>query len=138
MQTIKNPVLFDQESVQKQIEAQNQAFAAALGRGDAAGVANCYTIDAQFMAPNQKPIVGRANIQTTIAGYIGQGFTEYTVLSTTAYGTEGVVGVAEHYTLSQPGGKNQDIGKSIQLWKQEGGVWKIFRDCFNSDLPAQS
>jgi ketosteroid isomerase-like protein len=88
------------------------------------------------MAPGAPSVKGRDNIQTTIEGYISQGFTEYTVLSTIVYGNIDVVGVQEAYTLSQPGGANKDVGKSIQLWKQEDGAWKIFRDCFNSDLPA--
>ena len=114
-------------SVKEAIYEVNQNFAA---------VANCYAMDAEFMAPNAPSIKGRANIQTTMEGYISQGFTEYIVVSTIVYGNIDVVGVQEAYTLSKPGGANKDVGKSIQLWKQEDGAWKIFRDCFNSDLPA--
>ncbi len=111
-------------------------FEDAMAKGDAAGVANCYTEDAEFMAPGGPSVQGRENIQATMAQYIQQGFTDYHVTSTIVYSNVGIVGVQAAYTLSQPGGKNQDIGKSIQLWKQEDGVWKIFRDCFNSDLAA--
>ena len=123
-------------SVKEAIYEVNQNFAAARAKGDAAAVANCYAEDAEFMAPNAPSIKGRANIQTTMEGYISQGFTEYIVVSTIVYGNIDVVGVQEAYTLSKPGGANKDVGKSIQLWKQEDGAWKIFRDCFNSDLPA--
>lgn len=121
-------------SVKEAIQEKNQMFAAAMAKGDAAGVAACYTLDAEFMAPGAPSVQGRANIQAAIAGYIAQGFTEYTVLATIVYGNIDVVGVQEAYSLSQPGGVNKDVGKSIQLWKQEEGSWKIFRDCFNSDL----
>ena len=113
-------------------------FEQAMANADAAGVANCYTFDAEFMPPGQVLVAGRANIQAAIAGYLSQGFTQYKVTSTAVWGNIGVVGVETSYTLSQQGGQNQDIGKSIQLWKQENGVWKIFRDCFNSNLPATS
>ncbi len=113
-------------------------FEQAMANSDAAGVAQCYTMDAEFMPPNQTLIAGRANIETALAGYIQQGFTQYKVTSTTVWGHIDVVGVQGSYTLSQQGGKNMDTGKTIQLWKQEDGVWKIFRDCFNSDLPATS
>jgi ketosteroid isomerase-like protein len=33
-------------------------------------------------------------------------------------------------------GKQIDKGKYIVLWKKEDGKWKLFRDCYNSDLPA--
>ncbi len=118
------------------IQEANNNFVAAMAKGDAEGVANCYTIDAEFMAPGAPSVHGRDNIQTAIAGFIAQGFTEYTVLETIVYGNTDIVGVQEAYSLSQPGGVNKDIGKSIQLWKQEDGAWKIFRDCFNSDLTA--
>lgn len=32
-------------------------------------------------------------------------------------------------------GKQLDKGKYIVLWKKEEGKWKLFRDCYNSDLP---
>lgn len=134
--TNQNDQTFSLGSVKEAIQEKNQLFAAAMAKGDAAGVAACYTIDAEFMAPGAPSIQGRTNIQTAIAAYIAQGFTEYTVLATIVYGNIDVVGVQEAYTLSQPGGVNKDIGKSIQLWKQEDGSWKIFRDCFNSDLTA--
>ena len=125
---------FSLGSVKEAIYERNQQFAAAMGKGDAAGVAACYTIDAEFMAGGAPSVKGRKNIQAAIAIYIKQGFTQYKVTATTVYGN--VVGVQEAYTLSQKGGVNKDIGKSIQLWKQEDGAWKIFRDCFNSDLTA--
>lgn len=125
-------------STEEAIWEKTRIFEQAMAAGNATGVANCYTEDAEFMAPNAPLIKGRDNIKAAIAGYIKQGFTFYSVLSTTVYGNIGVVGVQTAYTLSQAGGKNQDIGKAVQLWKQEGGSWKIFRDCFNSDLPASS
>lgn len=121
-------------SVKEAIQEVNENFAAAMAKGNAAAVANCYAMDAEFMAPSAPSVKGRADIQAIMEGYISQGFTEYTVLSTIVYGNIDIVGVQEAYTLSKPGGANKDVGKSIQLWKQEDGAWKIFRDCFNSDL----
>jgi uncharacterized protein (TIGR02246 family) len=125
-------------STWESIVERTAIFEQAMANSDAYGVANCYTEDAEFMAPGAPAVKGRANIQTTMAGYIQQGFTQYKVTSTTVWNHIDIVGVQASYTLSQQGGANQDIGKTIQLWKQENGVWKIFRDCFNSDLPAQS
>lgn len=128
----------DLNSTREAIWEKTKIFEQAMANADAEGVANCYTEDAEFMAPNGSAVIGRQNIQAAIAGYLQQGFTQYAVTSTTVYGNIGVVGVQTAYTLSQAGGQNKDIGKSIQLWKQEDGSWKIFRDCFNSDLPASS
>ncbi len=123
-------------SAKEGIFQTNQNFVAAMARGDAKGVADCYTNDAQFMAPGAPAAVGRENIAKIIQTFIDQGITVYTVLATNVYGNVDVVGVTEAYSLSEVGGGNKDVGKSVQLWKQEDGAWKIFRDCFNSDLTA--
>lgn len=128
----------DMNPTQLAIWERTRQFELAMANGDAQGVANCYCEDAQFMNPNAPAVVGRDHIEAAIAGYIQQGFTNYKVTSLTVYGSAGVVGVQSIYKLGQADGKNTDIGKSIQLWKTENGNWKIFRDCFNSDLPAGS
>ena len=116
------------------IHERNDMFAAAMAKGDAEGVAECYTTDGEFMAGGAPSVIGRPAIQAAIAGYIAQGFTKYAVLTTTVYGNIDVVGVQSEYNLSQQDGSQLDNGKTIQLWKQEMGAWKIFRDCFNSNL----
>jgi len=111
-------------------------FKLGIANGDAQAVASCYCVDAQFMIPNRPTVVGRDNIEAAFAGYISQGFTQYECTSLTVYGSTGIVGSQNTYTLSQPGGGNLDIGKALHLWKTENGYWKIYRDCFNSDLPV--
>jgi ketosteroid isomerase-like protein len=111
-------------------------FKSGLANGDANMVADCYCMDAQFMIPNRPAIIGRDNIKAAIAGYITRGFTQYECTSLMVYGSAGIIGTQNTYTLSQAGGNNMDIGKALHLWKTENGYWKIYRDCFNSDLPA--
>jgi ketosteroid isomerase-like protein len=38
------------------------------------------------------------------------------------------------YTFMNNDNKELDRGKYIVLWKKENGEWKLFRDCYNSDL----
>jgi ketosteroid isomerase-like protein len=123
------------DEIKKQIQAQNEVFVKALANNDSVGVANCYTIDAEFMPANEPLTKGRANIVSKIGSYIRQGMTNYTILATTVYGDGDMVTVQEVFTLSDQQGNNPDVGKSIEIWKKEDGVFKLFRDCFNSDLP---
>jgi ketosteroid isomerase-like protein len=39
-------------------------------------------------------------------------------------------------TLETKEGKQIDKGKYIALWKKEDDKWKLFRDCYSSDLPV--
>ena len=121
------------ESIREAITARNAQFAKAMANKDAAGVSQCYTTDGAFMAGGSPSFVGRAAIERAIAGFIAQGFTKYEVLNFTAYNNSGIVGVQAEYNLSHADGSELDNGKTIQLWKQEDGGWKIFRDCFNSN-----
>ena len=41
-----------------------------------------------------------------------------------------------HYEIYDAENKMIDKGKYVVVWKQENGEWKLFRDIFNSDLPA--
>ena len=133
---VKDAQAFSLGAVKEAVEERGKMFEAAMARGDAKGVSECYTLDGEFMAGGAPAVQGRANIETAIAGFISQGFTKYKVLTTTVYGDIGVIGVQSIYTLSQQDGSQLDNGKTIQLWKQEFGAWKIFRDCFNSNLAA--
>lgn len=125
-------------SIKHEIDKTVHKFEQGMAAGNASEVGQCYTTDAQFMAPNEHSIVGRKNIEKAIAGYIHQGFTYYKVTSSTVYGNNGIVGVESEYVLAKKDGSDKDIGKSIQLWKQEENEWKIFRDCFNSNEPSES
>ena len=60
-------------SVTVEIKKVNQFFADSMAKGDAAAVASCYTIDAEFMAPGAPSVQGRANIEAALAGFIKEG-----------------------------------------------------------------
>jgi len=42
----------------------------------------------------------------------------------------------KEYTFTDKDGKVVDKGKSLEVFKMEDGVWKLHRDCYNSDLPC--
>jgi ketosteroid isomerase-like protein len=40
-------------------------------------------------------------------------------------------------SIPQDGGRKQDRGKYLTVWKRQGdGAWKIAADAWSSDLPA--
>jgi ketosteroid isomerase-like protein len=134
---INTPATIPVDSVLRAINIRNRIFAEALSNGDSVGVAACYTIDAQFMAPNGPSVVGRNNIAGVMGTFIDAGITKYMITySAVLLNSDTLAAAQQAYQLSAQDGSNMDIGKSVQVWKVEDGVWKIYRDCFNSDLPA--
>ena len=127
--------IFDLAAAKKAVEEGDKSFGELLRKGDSVGVANLYTTDAKFMAPNTPAAVGRAAIQTVIAGFINAGMTRFDVHSGEVWGYEDLVSEEGTWTYSDKDGKQLDNGKFVVLWKMEDGKWKLFRDCWNSDNP---
>jgi hypothetical protein len=61
--------------------------------------------------------------------------TNITIKPIEVWGNEEMMTVEQEWKFTDKKGKIIDRGKSLELWKIEDGEWKIFRDCFNSDLP---
>ena len=126
-----------QQSVRTTIEANTRQFIEAFNKGDAATVANMYTINARVLPPNGEMVEGRANIQKFWQGGISAGL-KMVSLETVNVETQGNIAVeVGRYTstLSGAGGiTTTDKGKYVVLWKREGRSWKLAVDIFNTSL----
>jgi len=127
---------FDLVNAKKEIEAANREFIELFAKGDSVAVANFFTIDAKSMGPNEPSHEGRNKIQTVYAGFIHAGANKLDLMTTGVWGTEDMLAEEGLFTFSDKDGKELDRGKYIVLWKKEDGKWKLFRDCYNSDLPV--
>jgi len=127
---------FDLAAAKKSIDEANASFGELVKKGDSVGIANLYTSDAKVLGSNMPAASGRAAIQSAYSGMLGMGIGGATLTSTEVWGTEALVSEEGTYRLSDKSGKEMDKGKYIVLWKMEDGKWKLFRDCFNSDLPC--
>jgi uncharacterized protein (TIGR02246 family) len=121
---------------QEAIAQANQQFMMAFNQGNAAGVAKCYTGNAQLLPVNVGPIAGGDNIQGFWQAVMDMGIktanletVELDVLGET------VIEVGK-YTLL--GAKEQvlDTGKYLVVWKTEQGQWKLHRDIWTTSLPV--
>ena len=65
-----------QQSVRTAIEANSKQFIEAFNKGDAASVANMYTMDARVLPPNGDMVEGRANIQKFWQGAMSASVTD--------------------------------------------------------------
>ena len=129
---------FDLAEAKTAIEVAGQTFVMAMNKGDSITLANCYTKDAKMMAPNEKAVIGRTAIQKVFSGWIKSGMPTFTMKTIEIWGNEEMMAAEEEWAFSDKDGKILDSGKSIELFKMEDGKWRMFRDCYNSDLPCPS
>ena len=127
-------------SARKAIEENLKVFIEAFNKGDAAGVAAIYAMDAKLLPPNSKLVEGQANIQTFWGGAISAGvkMVSLTTSDVTASGDYAIE--TGKYVTTMPaasGGTTTDEGKFVVVWQRQGRGWKMIRDIWNSDKPAQ-
>lgn len=117
--------------------AREGTWSDAFSRGDAAGVAAHYALDAHLLPPNMPAISGRDGIEAMVKEFTTGPVTASARLDRFYDG--GDVGVAVgHYelTMTADGDEVTDTGKFIEVWREVDGELVIVEDIFNSDLEA--
>jgi ketosteroid isomerase-like protein len=127
----------DREAIQKAFEHVMAMFGAPV-KDWSAFVNLAYDRDAIVMAPNAPAIRGHKAI---IAFW--EAFPPVSDFNQESLEMEGLGDLAlsrdEYwFTMTLPGQSAlKDKGKAIMIWrKQADGSWKVFREIWNSDLPA--
>jgi uncharacterized protein (TIGR02246 family) len=126
---------FDLAAAKTEVEARAKVFVEALNSKDSVGLANCYTADAKFMQPNDKTVEGRANIQKLFGMWMKGPMMQIRIHIVEVWGDENMLAAENDWSFLDQSGKTVDTGKSLEIYKKEEGVWKLHRDCYNSDLP---
>ena len=125
--------VFDMVAAQQAINELNTTYADAFTKGDAAGVASCYTADAKFMPPNSKTYEGNAAIQEEMSAFFKNGTMKLDIKSVGLWGDENTLTQENVWSVFDKDGVEIDHGKSLIVYKKEADKWKIYRDCYNSD-----
>jgi len=116
--------------------AASKDFPAAIAAKDAALVASFYAKDAIAFPPNSEMAKGSEAIQNVWKGFIDAGLNAQP-FETVETESEGNLGVEiGKYTIVDAAGKTVDQGKYVVVWKKEDGRWKLYRDIWNSSMPA--
>lgn len=127
-----------QQSARRIFEANNRQFIEAFNKGDAAAVANMYTVDGRLLSPNSDIVEGRANIQKFWQGAMTAGL-KMVSLDMSHFETHGNIAIeVGHYTTTLPGAGGStvtDRGKYVVVWKRQGSMWKLAIDSFSTNLP---
>ena len=127
---------FDLAAAKTSVEAGYAEFEKAYNAKDSVGLANCYATDGKFMNPNGKAVEGRAAIQKTFGMWFKGDTSTIKLNLVDLWGNETNLTAENAWTISDKDGKVLDEGKSLEVYKMEDGKWKIYRDCYNSNMPA--
>ncbi len=117
-----------------EISAAQRRFLHLFAMNEPAGIAACYTEDAQMLVANMDVILGRSAIESVFKFTAVQGHTlEFESQELDVNGTTAVeVG---RYTRKRSDGSTFDRGKYMVVWKRVGDEWRIHRDMFSTNVP---
>ncbi len=118
------------------IVAADETFMTTFSRGDAAGIADLYTENGQFLPPNSDFVTGKQAIQATFQAFMDMGIKAIKIETIEVEGYGDTASEVGRYTLEGEDGQVLDQGKYIVIWKQEAGQWKLHRDIINTSMPA--
>lgn len=133
--TISDSPSHDDESVKAHIRKEASNWGEEVRRGDSTAMAAHYALDAIVMPSNSEPVKGN-DIVKFWGSVVRMGVKDLKLNITDITGAGDVY--AETGTLELFGADNKslDKGKYVVVWKKENGNWKMYRDIWNSNLPA--
>jgi uncharacterized protein (TIGR02246 family) len=119
-----------------EIDKAVQAWQKAFNAGDIPAVAAFYTKDALLMPPGADPVTGPEGVQAAFAG-IAKTREQMQLTTTDVTGSGTTALETGTWVMTSQDGKHLDHGKYLVFYKKEGGRWKIYRDIWNSSMPAK-
>jgi ketosteroid isomerase-like protein len=122
--------------VAERIHEANERFKQAIRAADSSTMPSLYTSDAKILPPNGDAVGDSDSIAEFWQGFFTLGITEarpvtLEVIPMGEYALE----VGEYSVFSEDGAL-VDRGKTMVLWKNDGGTWKMHRDTWNSSIPV--
>jgi ketosteroid isomerase-like protein len=130
---------FDLEKVRVEIQAKEDAFAAAEKAKDAKGVVAYYSEDAISYSRNEEPTVGRATIEAAIAKRMlkdsSGNYNVYKVVD--LYGNEDMLVEIGSWAIMSPAGVEQDKGYYMSYFEKRDGKYVCVRDMNVTSLPPK-
>ena len=109
---------------------------AAFARQDAAAVAALYAADAVMLPPGQGPVSGTEAIQEFWQAGMSLGITGVELASSDVEVHGRLAIETGNYKLYNADGDRLEEGKYLVVWVSQKGEWKLYRDIWNSSVPA--
>ncbi len=126
---------FDLAVMRTVIEGKNDRFRQAHVAGDRATIDGMFAQDAKVLPPDADPVIGRAAIDALTAEYIDYGISKFRKETTDFHGNEDLLIDQGNYVLVYGKEHVREVGKYLDVWKKEGGDWKIQTNIWNTNAP---
>ncbi|HET9280262.1 MAG TPA: DUF4440 domain-containing protein [Flavitalea sp.] len=130
-------ISFDLSTAKSIIEAENTKFIDAIKRGDSSAVASNYSQDAWILPPNSDVVKGN-DIPGFWGSFVRMGVKDLKLIIDDISGNEDQIAETGKYEIYGAENKLLDKGKYVVVWKPANGSWKMYRDIFNTSMPAAS
>ena len=132
---VKDSISFDLSNAKSIIENENAKFMDAIKRGDSSAVASNYSQDAWILPPNSDAVKGN-DIPGFWGTFIRMGVKDLKMVVDDISGNEEQIAETGNYEIYGAENKLLDKGKYVVVWKPVNGSWKMYRDIFNTSMPA--
>ena len=117
------------------VETATKNFETAISAKDPVALGAVYATDAIIFPPNSEMVQGREAISAFWKSLMDAGMTAKIEPAETE--SDGNLGVdTGKFRILGSDGKEIDHGKYVVVWKKENGAWKIYRDIWNTSVPA--
>ena len=126
---------FDLDKARTTIAGETAKFSDEFKRGDSIALAAHYASDGMIM-PQNSEAVKKDGFVSLWGNFIRSGIKELKLSVQDVAGNDDMLTETGTYELVGDKNKSLDKGKYVVVWKNENGSWKIFRDIFNTNLPA--
>lgn len=112
-------------------------FLATYRLGNAAALTTFYTCDGLIIPPNSDLIKGKHAIHSFWQSLIDMGIEAINMKTIEMEVIQDTVIEVSRFDLIGTGFSILDKGNHLAIWKRVAGLWKINKDIFNSNRPAQ-
>ena len=134
--TAKDSAQFDLATAKSSVERENSKFIEAFKKGDSAGVASNYGQDAWVLPPNGDIVKGN-EIVSLWGSFIRSGVKDLKLSTDDISGNAEQLAETGNYEIYGDQNKLLDKGKYVVVWKSQNGNWKMYRDIWNTNMPAK-
>lgn len=115
------------QSPRAPVEAAYAVMTAGIKARDAAKIASVYGADAIFTKPGDR-IRTREGIARMWQEQLDKGITEFQPTISDVDLKDGVISETGSWVMKGPGGKAIGSGTYSNLWRREGGTWKLVQN----------